>query len=202
MVWCTCAWADKYFNRLKPWREQFGHLQADFYVFLDGKQYPKELEQELGVKFVTHDTTLGRKTMRNFPGWKRSFGTAMLYSMDYDFCVHIESDVLIQDTLDFVEYCYTPGIFAAHDRKYDRIETAVMFLNDAAFRRQAASTWSDAENWHTDKVFEDELVSFSLALLDAPAIKYPFDSYRVEGEKMTPEQREQYAFLAQVGGNQ
>lgn len=105
MIWCTCANTDdlRYYDRVEKW---YRHVKsfpvvADLYVFNDGPV------SDAGKKHIAYDNSnsdltwieerepLGRKSSRNFPGWRRAFAHAMFVSLNYDYCCHIENDARI-----------------------------------------------------------------------------------------------------------
>lgn len=205
MIWCTCANTDdlRYYDRVVKW---YRHVKAfpvvaDLYVFNDGPV------SDAGKKHIAYDNSnsdltwieeaepLGRKSLRNFPGWRCAFAHAMFVSLNYDYCCHIENDARILNVPDLCACMYTKGMFAAHDLHYNIIESAIMCLNDVDARRGLAVTFSEPHVQHSDTMFETQLEN----LIDSPVSI--LNSYRLEGRQPETLRGKNLDALCQVGAD-
>jgi hypothetical protein len=66
----------------------------------------------------------------NFKGWKRSVVSALKKGRQYDYIIHNEYDLRIQNITKFNEYLKRPGFYCGFCKTYNFIETACMILND------------------------------------------------------------------------
>lgn len=202
MIWCTCANTDdlRYYDRVEKW---YRHVKsfpvvADLYVFNDGPV------SDAGKKHIAYDNSnsdltwveeaepLGRKSLRNFPGWRRAFAHAMFVSLNYDYCCHIENDARIFNVPEVCSWMYTEGMFAAHDLHYNIIESAIMCLNDVDARRGFAMTFSEPHIQYSDTMFEKQLEA-----MNKPDLV--FNSYRLEGRQPETLRGKGLDALCQVG---
>lgn len=204
MIWCTCANTDdlRYYDRVVKWYRHVKSLPvvADLYVFNDGPV------SDAGKKHIAYDNSnsdltwieeaepLGRKSLRNFPGWRRAFAHAMFVSLNYDYCCHIENDARILNVPDLCACMYTKGMFAAHDLHYNIIESAIMCLNDVDDRRGLAVAFSKPHIQYSDTMFEKQLES-----MNKPDLV--FKSYRLEGRLPEAFRGKNLDALCQVGAD-
>ena len=83
------------------------------------------------VKIINHAPVLGiHGKDNNFKGWKRSIISALKTGRNYDYIVHNEYDLRVQNIAKFNEYIKKPGFYCAFCNTYNFIETACMILND------------------------------------------------------------------------
>ena len=194
MIFCTCCNVDfpRYYARAAEWARQWLALDipAKLMVFNDGPDLEFRELWDLNVTVVPNEPALGRKSVSNFPGWKRSFGKAMLYSLSFDYCAHIESDVEIVNRSVLEKALYRKGMYAAYDHRYHRIESAVMFLNDKETRTKLALEFSRYEILHSDKDAEYELLPYV-------SVDENIHSYRKQGRAVPCELETKLAFIAQ-----
>lgn len=191
LISCTCAEDNfqKYFDRIQFWYNQLKTITyADFAVFVDGKVTPPT-ELSSKINFINLTPKLGRKTNNNFPGWKRSFREALkLANSEYDYYVHIENDVYIQNLKKIESYFKQPGYYMSYSNKYHFPESNLMILNDKQQNQKLIDFYSIETNLHENITFEQQLRRL---------IKYNtvFTSDRIEGERFRI--KPEYDFLAQ-----
>ena len=188
LIACTCAEnnAQLYLARIKKWYQQLKNIQADFAVFVDGKiDIPNDIQN---ISFYNLMPKLGRKTLDNFPGWKRSFKEELLYAKKYDYFVHIENDVYIQNLDKIISYFYKPGYYMSYSNRYHFPESNLMILNDKYQNQKLIDFYSIDENLHENITFEQQLKKL---------IQYNivFTSDRIEGKK--DRIKAEYDFLCQ-----
>lgn len=192
LVFCTCCNVDfsRYYVRAAEWGRQRLALDisAKLMVFNDGPDRDFRELWDLNVTVGSNEPVMGRKSVPNFPGWKRSFGKAMLYSLSFDYCTHIESDVRIVDRAVLDRYLYRKGSYAAFDHRYRRIESAVMFLNDRVVRGQLAHKFLSYEIMHSNVEAEHEMFPHVSVASD-------IHSYRQEGKPIPEYLKPKLAFI-------
>src|SRR6185437_16092593 len=119
---------------------------------------------------------LGRDSIWIFPGWKRSFYHALLWSRDkYKHIAHIESDCWITSAgrEDFLYYLKQEGYFAGYTPTYNFPEASLQIINSQTVKQYIIDKYSCVENWYEDIDFE----------LDLSRLKptYVLDGDRIEG---------------------
>lgn len=184
MLFCTSAQAkeEHYLKRVAAWVTQakkFG-FECDFYCFHDGQLNRELLNDELNeVTFITFDKPLGRLSVWEIPGWKRSLAAAMKLSERYGYCVHIESDALICRRDKFNKLAKIDKLVALpFCARYGMPETAVMILNDRNLRKEIYEFYSQPESLYTNVNFEGS----ELYKLISPHVTYFGLSCRFEGK--------------------
>lgn len=208
MVWATCCNKGnlKYYDRCVEWYynvQPTNYLidskgqpfSVSFYVFNDGKRLEHWLPQK--VSLIPHEE-LGRKSGAVFPGWKRSFHEAMKISLDYDYCLHVENDVLVQDWTKFFApiLCHSDNWMVAFDEHYSWPETAVMWLGDRKLREHLAEVTKDSDFWFSDQVFEIQIRDMGPVIIPTE-----WTSYRREGLFMDDPVLRGKTFIAQMCGD-
>lgn len=202
MIWCTCASTDdlRYYDRVVKWYKHVKSFPvvADLYVFKDGpvsdagKRHIAYDNSNSDLTWIEEAEPLGRKSLRNFPGWRRAFAHAMFVSLNYDYCCHIENDARILNVPDMCAYMYTKGMFASHDLHYNMVESAIMCLNDVDDRRGLAMAFSELHIQYSDTMFEKQL-----EVMNKPDLV--FKSYRLEGRQPETLRQKNLDALCQVG---
>ena len=192
LIACTCAEnnCNYYFDRIRKWYEQLQSIQnADFKVFVDGSVTPPEDLTNKGIEFINLTTKLGRKTISNFPGWKRSFREELkLANEQYDFFVHIENDVKIYNLPLIESYFRKLGYFMSYCSRHCFLESNVMILNDKSQNQKIIDFYSKPEHLNENIDFETSmgrLITYTRV----------FKSDRVDGKK--DRIKDGYDFLAQ-----
>lgn len=203
MIWCTCANTDdlRYYDRVVKWYKHVKSFPvvADLYVFNDGpvsdagKRHIAYDNSNNDITWIEEAEPLCRKSIRNFPGWRRAFAHAMFVSLNYDYCCHIENDVRILNVPEVCSWMYTKGTYAFYDLHYNIIESAIMCLNDVDVRRAYATVFSQTEMQHSDTMFEEQLEN----LTDSPVSI--LNSYRLEGRPPEAFRGKNLDALCQVG---
>lgn len=146
MIFCTCCdfRKDFYMMRCSNWfhnLKQIKSLQAldpDYYIMHDGeltlediKQYDSSLLYEPHLYVKNHKPMLGRTSDLSFPGWIRSFTHALEIGLEnYDYIVHIESDVLLLHPDKIVSYFDKPGMFCSHWFGRDIADSTCLVMNN------------------------------------------------------------------------
>ena len=146
MIFCTCCdfRKDFYMMRCSNWfhnLKQIKSLQAldpDYYIMHDGEltlediqKYDPSLLKESHLYIRNHKPMLGRTSDLSFPGWVRSFIHALEIGLaQYDYIVHIESDVLLLHPDKIVSYFDKPGMFCSHWFGRDIADSTCLVMND------------------------------------------------------------------------
>ena len=168
MIWCTCAEDNKkvYLQRVSKWYKQnkefFKDYAVDYYSFVDGEITDEDkikIDKELlEINFVNILPKLGRQSSFVFPGWRRSFKTALEYGRKYDYIIHIENDVKIEHIEKILEYLMKPGYWLGKIKEYGTPETAFMILNDKDQNEKIIDFYSKDEGLYnkepTENLFE------------------------------------------------
>lgn len=111
MIWCTCAEKNQiqYLSKIQLWFKRYSRINADFYIFNDGKilEETKNFNIDNKIKIIEFDEIYGRPhnyDSGEFPGWKRSFYYACYLGLKYNFFSHIENDCFIKDLKKYEQY--------------------------------------------------------------------------------------------------
>ncbi len=193
-VFCTVAPYARYLRRVERWRwtmrAAFGDC-ADLWCFcdgpldpdgdgvVDGVAVPEWLSASPGPGgvrlFECGDAALGRPSVREFPGYKRSFGAAMRELSGYRRVMLLETDVLVLSWRRLLEAYSLPGLYGALDGRYGWLETAAMVLNSQEARSRLARRYSTEESWRCTALFEHEVPE------ECPEFDLCLKSIRLEG---------------------
>lgn len=181
MVFCTGAQnnGEHYVENINKWKTELLTLfnNVDLKVFVDGN-----LPEIDNVEVINNNPILGRITPDggNFPGWKRSFVTALKYfiNSNYKYLVHIENDVKINtNKLNNVEtlqkYFQTDGLYISFSHEYHFLESAFMILNDKQFVQELINFYSIQQNINENACFE-------ISKLRQGKCNVVFESIRIE----------------------
>lgn len=185
MIFCTSAQAkeEHYLKRVTAWAYQMKKLgHCDLYCFHDGQLNEELLTKEHEpITFITFKEALGRQSVWEVPGWKRSLAAAMKLAdfCNYKNCIHVESDALLCRIDKFSRLMKIENLvalpFCPH---YGMPETAVMILNDRELRKQISDFYHDEKNLYSNVNFEgDEFYK-----LISPYCVYFGLSNRMEGK--------------------
>lgn len=164
-IFCT-AFVDSDPRRYQSWidyyTEFFAGEKVDLYLYNDG---PATAALDLkGAQLVTFPEVLGRQDLWIFPGWKRSFSTAVReLGARYRFLGHIESDTILlkPGRAEFLRALRKPGYRTGFTKRHDFIETAIQVLNTPRSRRYFSARYADAEALHRNEDFE-KMVQYAL----------------------------------------
>ena len=146
MIFCTCCdfRKDFYLMRAANWYHNLKQIKSlqeldpDYYIMHDGeltiddiKKYQPSLLHESHLYIRNHKPMLGRTNDLSFPGWVRSFLHALEIGMEqYDYIVHIESDVLLLHPDKIVSYFTKPGMFCSHWFGRDIADSTCLVMNN------------------------------------------------------------------------
>lgn len=146
MIFCTCCdfRKDFYLMRASHWYHNLKQIKSlepldpDFYIMHDGEltlediqKYDPSMLKESHLYVRNHKPMLGRTSDLSFPGWVRSFVHALEIGMEqYDYIVHIESDVLLLHPDKIVSYFDKPGMYCSHWFGRDIADSTLLVMND------------------------------------------------------------------------
>lgn len=152
-----------------------------------------ELDRK-NVEFLSFDKKLGRETVWIFPGWKRSFFTALKYASNYKHVAHIESDcfITISGRKEFLYYLDKEGFYTGFCKAYNFPETCLQILNDRGVRQYITDKYSCEENWYENIDFEQDIARLKP--------KFILDGDRIEGKE--ERFRHSYTFISGVSLNE
>lgn len=186
MIWCTCAQDNKeiYLKRVSKWYEQvskaFSSLNPEYYCFVDGQITEEDkLNTDislLNVKFINIIPKIGRNSIIEFQGWKRSFKLALEYGRNYDHILHMQNDVKILHPQKIINYLTKPGYYLGYCKTYGFVETALMILNDKEINEKFIQHYSTTQSFYQNEVFE-----FTFQNITKKKYQYVFETDRVEG---------------------
>jgi hypothetical protein len=161
-VFCTSCievGLDRSQNWINYYSEYFKDAGVDLWMFNDGPAYVHNLELK-GVEFCGFPDRLGRQGIWVFPGWKRSFYTAIqALTSRYSKIAHIESDCWLTDGAksDFLYYFDQNGYFTAWTKAYSFPEGSIQIMNLPWVRQYFLDKYGCKENWFEDIDFEKDL---------------------------------------------
>ena len=162
-LFCTCAENNYkfYLARIDIWYKFVQCINADFYVFVDGRIPDEEKQKRPNLKFVEHDRKLGMWNGSNHAGWRRSVCTALKASMDYKYVAHIENDVILFNPKRVEEKILTGKNISGYVEDGDYMETAIMALNDKSVNNEIIKYYSSLDNLFKNEVTERRFQSFT-----------------------------------------
>ena len=178
MAFCTAAQnnGDVYRKRVLTWFDMLKDKlpDADFYCGVDGTLPGGSIP---GVTLMQFQPVLGRRNVRVFPGWRRSYGKLLEVSVKkkYPYVVHIENDVTIKNWDKVCEYIYKTGLYSGMCKNYNFIEAAFQVLNDMDIRKELANKYTSDVGINESTLFEDELQKYPF--------EYPFDTIRIHDKR-------------------
>ena len=148
MIFCTCCdyRKDFYLMRCSHWFHNLKQIKSlqeldpDYYIMHDGEltlediaKADPSLLKEPHLYIRNHKPMLGRTSDLSFPGWIRSFLHALEIGLaQYDYIVHIESDVLLLHPDKMVSYFNKPGMYCSHWIGRDIADSTCLVMNDKA----------------------------------------------------------------------
>lgn len=164
MIWCTCAEDNKilYLKKVARWYQQnittFGIFNPDFYCFVDGSITIEDLinidKNLLNINFINLTPKLGRKSLPEFPGWKRSFRFALEVGREYNYILHIENDLKILNAEKILNYLFKPGYYVGRNKIFDYFDTTIMILNNKELNEKFINFYSLDQNLNQNIYFE------------------------------------------------
>jgi hypothetical protein len=192
-VFCT-AFVESDPRRYQAWIDYYTDFFAgenvDLYLYNDG---PVAAALDLkGAQLVTFPETLGRQGLWRFPGWKRSFSTAVReLGARYRFLSHIESDTILlkQGRAEFLQALRQRGYRTGYTRLHDFIETAIQVLNTRRSREFFCRRYAEPCTWAREEDFE-KTVQYALQ----PSLF--LHGERMEGQELNLEAH--YSYLSQM----
>jgi hypothetical protein len=192
-VFCT-ALVDSDPRRYQLWIDYYTRFFAgegvDLFLYNDGP-VTTELDMK-GARLITFEQTLGRQSVWIFPGWKRSFHTAVRQlGAEYEYLAHIESDLVVLEDgrADFLRHLRNPGYRTGYTRLFHMVETGLQIINSERSRRFFVQRYSDPPMLTQYERFE-KVVQY--ALRPKPLLH----GERIEGIPVDLEQH--YTYLAQM----
>lgn len=118
-------------QRYQSWLDHYAGWDVDLLLVNDG---PVRASLDLrGAELKCFPDRLGRPEFFQFPGWKRSFWTALASSWrNYDFIAHVESDCYIFESgrAKFLDFLCRPGYFTGWCPSQHIPESGLQILND------------------------------------------------------------------------
>jgi hypothetical protein len=160
VVFCT-SYIDGDKERYQNWIDYYTEYftDVDLWMINDG---PVQQTLDLkGVQLQTFEERLGRETVWIFPGWKRSFFSALRWLIPrYRYIAHIESDCWITNSgkQDFFYYFNQEGYFTGYVPAYSFPEASLQIINKQSIRQYFLDKYSCRENWYENIDFECDLV--------------------------------------------
>lgn len=192
-VFCT-ALVDSDPRRYQSWIDYYTHFftgeNIDLYLYNDG---PVKVSLDLkGAQLITFSEALGRQNVCVFPGWKRSFSTALQQlGGRYRFLAHVESDTILLKWArnDFLGSLRRSGYSTGYCDSYGFIEAALQIINAPRARRFFAERYADLASFYQYENFE-KVVQYALRpklLMHGPRV-----------EDASIDLRESYPYLSQM----
>jgi len=183
MIYCTCAEKNQkhYLEKIQLWFKRYGKINADFYVFNDGKilEENKNFNLDDKIKIIEFDEAYGRSSGCVFQGWKRSFCYACHLSLKYRFFSHIENDCFIKDLQKYENTLKAENIISTPKcQNYNCVESAMIILNKNDFKEKYFNYFIIKDNLYENVSFEERFEK-----LANQSIKYYGNSIRFEGGK-------------------
>ena len=159
MIYCTCAETNQkhYLEKIQLWFKRYGKINADFYVFNDGKilEENKNFDIDNKIKIIEFDEALGRSSGCVFQGWKRSFCYACYQSLKYKYFSHIENDCFIKNLNEYEIFLKMEDvIISTICKNYNWIETAFLIINKNDIKKECYNYFNSKENQYESTVFE------------------------------------------------
>lgn len=164
MIWCTCAEDNKilYLKKIVKWYQQiitiFEEYNPDLFCFVDGSLTIDDLinvdKKLLNISFINLTPKLGRKSLSEFPGWKRSFRSALEVGREYDYILHIENDLKILNAEKLKEYIFKPGYYVGRNKIFNFFDTTFMILNDKNLNEKFIQYYLSEQNLNENVYFE------------------------------------------------
>lgn len=187
MFWCTCAQYNQkqYLKRIYAWRKQLEtfNINADIYVFNDGK-----IIQDINnyaftdINFVCFDKPLGRQSIWIFPGFKRSLYYAMILSLKYDYCIHLQNDSYVQKKEVFLKNLQSNNICAyAYNVNYNFAQLTCTILNNKQVRQSIIKRYQNNQNFYQNCNFQFQLskiIPCYISLGKSFRMQYPIENYQ------------------------
>lgn len=203
MIFCTCCEYNKeyYIKRVYNWYKQILNnislmrYYPDLYVFVDGNISNEDIikinPELLKLNWINLTPMLGRKDIWRFPGWKRSFNTALNYGLNYNYLVHIESDILLLKPEKIISKFTDTGYFCGWCKTHKFIESSLMILNDKNNNKKLIERYSNINNLN-------ESIDFERTLMHLFKWNIIFNGDRIEGQQQR--YKKDYDFIAQIYG--
>jgi hypothetical protein len=142
------------------------------------------------VELLCFDKRLGRETVWIFPGWKRSYFTAMKYASRYKRIGHVESDcfITLSGRKEFLYHLDKDGFYTGFTKTYNFPETCLQVINDDGVRQYVIDKYYCEENWYENIDFEQDIARLKP--------KFILDGDRIENDKTRF--KPSYTFLSGV----
>ena len=203
MIFCTCCEYNKeyYIKRVFNWYKQILNnislmkYTPDLYVFVDGNISKDDIikvnPELLKLNWIIQTPKLGRNSIWEFPGWKRSFYTALTYGLKYNYLIHIENDILLLKPEKIISKFTESGYFCGWCNTHKFIESSLMILNNKENNKQIIKHYLNNNNFNENIDFERNLMnSFNWNII--------FNGDRIDGNLQKINTN--YDFVAQIYG--
>lgn len=160
VIFCTAyieSDPQRYIDWIDYYTDYFSGLPVSLWMFNDGPHHNRI--DFKGINVYEFERRLGRQSVWIFPGWKRSFYTAVKLFSSCKILAHIESDCWLTPAAkeEFVYYLRQDGYFTGFTKTYNFPEGALQIINKLGVRQYITDKYSCEENWYENIDFEQDL---------------------------------------------
>jgi len=162
-VVCTTSLIDQNPRKYEEWIEYYTNLfeceDIDL-VLVNNGSVSKSINLH-SAKLVQLPNYLERRSIRIFPGWKRSFQHELIYVREkYKYIAHIEGDCWLRKRAlpKFMSYFKSSGYFTAFSPTYRFPEAALQIINDENVLNYFINRYQEYSNLYENANFESDII--------------------------------------------